>query len=670
MLSTLLLLAAVSAAPPLPRLGVIAVMPDSLPPADIRHDLGLGYALNWLPLAQQQALAADGCLSFHFEPRPSADVLQAGLGLTREDLDQDADGHLSGEGYQMATFDPRVIDRYAQYLSRAMTGRAQLPHVAAVSVPSPISHYGEAHYAVSDQGGYLTFSRPAKANFRGWLARHYASPEALSAAWGQTIASFEAVDPPRGPQPGPDGVDTRQAWSDYLHWYNDWLLEVSDRTLAALRGVTDRPLCLTLGGMKAGYAQGVFAGNVGPTVKGMAAHGPALLDDTDAQTLFSLRYTSAACAQYGVQLMCEPVGPPQLSEYAQLDTLINALSAGSSSVILPQAGELCHADHWFTRLWRQLGPVFARYETAYRPADAAIFHSYVTSWYRGDRQNMDAVRLYDATNTNWSPDPWTHQPAAASWGRALGSPDVLDDQMMADGGLRGRRLLVIPNSGVTVTTRAAVEALRAWVEGGGTLVAFGEGCLAYTVEPDRRLTPTPRLAGLLTSTDGERLEQAVGAGRVIFYRQAANPSANRAFCAAMMEAWPEIARRAGVRMPCRIAPATADVLDCGVERRGGRHLFAADFVTSTGPPVTFGRGRYRVTFDPSLRGPAELVAVTDGFVGCTGGEAAYDAASRVLTVRFELPGALDIDCAPGDSPPLRGGVRGGALPSASSSGQI
>ncbi|MBI5831221.1 MAG: beta-galactosidase [Armatimonadetes bacterium] len=634
----LLLLLTISAPPPLARVGVISVHEGTIPPRAIRDALHLGYALNWRPVAEQQALAGEGCLSMHFEPRPPAEVLQAGLGLTRDDLDQDPDGHLAAEGYQMATFDARVIDRYAQGLARAMSGRADLAHVAAVSVPSPISRYGEAHYAVSDQGGYLAYSRPAKAAFRRWLAERYATPAALSRAWGEMLDTFDAVQPPRGPQPGPDGLDTRRAWSDWLHWYNAWLLEVTDRTFGALRGVTDRPLCLTLGGMKAGYAQGVFAGNVGPTVKGMAAHGPALLDDTDAQTLFSLRYTSTACAQYGVALMCEPVGPPHLSEYAQLNTLINGLSAGSSSVILPHMGELCRADHWFTRIWGQLAPVFDRYETHYRPSPAAVLHSYVTSWYRADRQNMDAVRLYDATNTNWSPDP-----AAPSWGRALGSPDVVDDLMVADGVLAGRRLLVVPNSGVTVTTRAALERIVAWVRGGGTLVAFGPGALAYAVEADRHLAPTPGLGGLVGELTGERLDQTVGRGRVVWYRQAAHAEANRAFCLKVQPALAALARQAGVTPVCRVVAGSANVLDCGVDRRSGRHLFAADLLASVGPPVTFARGPVDLAFDPALRGPAELVAVTDRFVSCQRGQAKYDSATRVLTVRFDLPGPVRLD---------------------------
>jgi len=39
---------------------------------------------------------------------------------------------------------------------------------------------------------------------------------------------------------------------------------------------------------------------------------------------------------------------------------------------------------------------------------------------------------------------------------------VVDDVMLEDGALAGRKLLVIPNFSVTVTSRKAVEALRQW----------------------------------------------------------------------------------------------------------------------------------------------------------------------------------------------------------------
>jgi hypothetical protein len=56
-----------------------------------------------------------------------------------------------------------------------------------------------------------------------------------------------------------------------------------------------------------------------------------------------------------------------------------------------------------------------------------------------------------------------------------------------------------------------------------------------------------------------------------------------------------------------------------------------------------------IGFDPSLRGEAELVGFTDSFEACQGGEAAYDAATRVLVVTLRLPVKLALTFGPNRS---------------------
>ena len=292
-----------------------------------------------------------------------------------------------------------------------------------------------------------------------------------------------------------------------MHWYNGWLEEVTRRSLEAARRETRKPLAVMMGGPKVGPSQGISLGNVGPIVRLLGRHAPAFLNDTDAQTLFSGRYTRAACSQYGVNLMLENVGPPYLEVFHQYNMLLNVLSCGADTVHLAHWGELYDDKTWFGRTWAALGPLATRYRTVYRKSDAALFHSYLTSWYRPDRSNTDALRLYDSTNTLWHPDR-----GYPSWGRALASPDVVDDAMVEDGALRGRKLLVIPNGSVTVTSRKAVDAIRRWVEDGGTLVGFGSGCLAYTIESDRSLRATPGLAGMLPAAVAGAVRSAGRAG--------------------------------------------------------------------------------------------------------------------------------------------------------------
>ena len=165
--------------------------------------------------------------------------------------------------------------------------------------------------------------------------------------------------------------------------------------------------------------------------------------------------------------------------------------------------------------------------------------------------------------------------------------------MIEDGALEGRKLLVIPNSSVTVTSRKAVDAMRRWVSAGGTLVGFGPGCLALTVEPDRSLRPTPGLAGMIPVGDlttARRAKQAAvptawkqkqGTGRAVLYLSPADPAkrttsgkslAEEATPYLVDEAW-----RAGIRLWCHATPERQiNVIYCGRDCNSGRHLFVAD----------------------------------------------------------------------------------------------
>jgi hypothetical protein len=298
-----------------------------------------------------------------------------------------------------------------------------------------------------------------------------------------------------------------------------------------------------------------------------------------------------------------------------------------------------------------------------------LFHSYMTSWYRPDRSNADTVRLYDSTNTLWTPES-----GYPSWGRALGSPDVVDDAMVEDGGLQGRKLLVIANSSVTVTSRKAVEAIRKWVTGGGTLLGFGEGCLAYTVEADRSLEPTPGMAGMLplawiaaAKKDGSAsVEQKIGKGRVVLFLKPADPelrdSSGKRFVDEMMPVLRAEADRCGVRRWCNASGGyDINLLYCGRDLKSGRHLFTIDLIREAKnnvPDAIFYTDRsIELTFDPSLTGDAELVGITNSFESCVGGTAEFDRDAHTLIVRFKLPAKLTLEFGKAPDAPAGGAAK-------------
>jgi len=630
----------------LPRMGMWGFPPLTPEGLGWARKLGLQFGSNGESRMQQELAFIQGLASNDCPGRPGPEAY-ADLGLTAEDMDQDAQGRRTNEGVESSVFSPEVIDRFCTFIGDRVRARKGARYVSSFMLSSPISMYGEVHYAASSAGQYAVFGRPAKANFRAWLKRQYGGDlDALSRAWEQPIESWESIVPPEGPT-GEAGIDTRTAWSDFMHWYNWWLEEVTRRGLAAARAETDKPLAVMMGGPKIGLSQGIALGNIGPVVRMLGQTKPAFFSDTDSQTLFSCRYTRAACSQYGVDLMLEHVGPPFLHRFHQYDMALNVLACGAEAAHLAQTGELYDPKHWFGPTWEELAPLLLRYRTHYLKSDAAMFHSYMTSWYRTERSNGDCVRLYDGTNTLWFAES-----GYPSWGRALGSPDIVDDAMVEDGGLAGRRLLVIPNSSYTVTSRKAVDALVAWVRAGGTVVGFGEGCLAYTIEADRSVRATPGLAGLLDPATARelgggpsaRIEARVGRGRAVLYRTAA---ADGPFQHAAMELLEAEAGRAGVRRWCRAdAEHRINLMYAGRDDRSGKHLFVADFTRSVrneppGAEADFWTDRgFELTFSPELSGEAELVGLTNSFESCRGGEAEYAPGGHILTVRFALPGRL------------------------------
>ena len=105
------------------------------------------------------------------------------------------------------------------------------------------------------------------------------------------------------------------------------------------------------------------------------------------------------------------------------------------------------------------------------------------------------------------------------------------------------------------------------------------------------------------------------------------------------------AQQAGVKVWCRVCDdQEANIMYCGREKVSGKHIFTADFTRyvrmGLQGPIFWENRSFKLDFDPSLEGDAELVTVSDSFVSCNGGKAEYDEDTYVLVVRFRLPGKL------------------------------
>lgn len=637
----------------MPRIGSWNILKRDSAAMDRYRQTRMGFLSNGAAYPMQEYAFLQGMATNFTPARLAVAPLLKSLHLSPEDIDQDLYGRNTVEKVadmyhsdETVVFHPDFIKQFAEHVAAGVDFYSTKPWICSFMLPAPVSLYGEVHYTISKDAEFPAFSRPARENFRAWLKGAYQNDlRLLEKAWGQPFSNWEDILPPYGPMADETGIDRRKCWSDFMFWYNNWLEEISGQTLAAARAKTGKPIGLILGGPKIGIAQGVCSGNTGALAKILGKYGPAFLNDTDAQTLFSVKYSRAACAQYRVQLMAEYTGPPYLAPALQFNTAINTLAGATDISHFAPGQAMYDSSHWLFSLMPAVSDVIQNYRTIYRKSEIAILHSYITSWYRGDRSNADALRIYDATNMLWFPAK-----GYPSWGRALGCPDVIDDVMLEDGALAGRKMLVIPNSSVTLTTRNAVEGLKQWVTSGGVLVGFGKGCLSYTIENDRAITPTPAMAGMipvreLESNQQGKVEKRIGKGKVVLFQPPADPS--QAFSHEVIPSLVKAAEAAGIKRMCRTDDRDdANLVYCGKDAVSGKHIFVADFtrfVRYGMPGVIFWCDRtFDLYFDSSLRGEAELITFSDSYDSCEGGVVEYNDQTYLLKVRFVLPGRLEL----------------------------
>jgi len=593
------------------------------------------------------ALAERGLRTNCCPGRPDAGALLKGLGLKRADLDQKSDGELAGEGVNISSFHPTVLRRFIKHIGDFIKQNAGDENIRTYMLSSPISLYGESHYTISLDGGHMVFSRPAVSRYRAFIKTRYKTVRALNEAYGTKYRSFDQVRPPEGPEDTEGaGLDLRREWSDFVVWYNKWMDLMNGRSLDAARKYTDKPLGLMLGGPKVGFIQGIACGHTGPVVKSITKRGAGFLSDTDSQTLFSVRYSRAACRLYGADLQIEHTGPPYLEPFHQYNTFINTLAGGPEILHLAHRGELFEEGNWFRDIYTRLTPVLKRYRTRPPVNEIAFFHSYITAMFRPDSSNADVVSVYDRTNKIWFPTR-----RGASFARALGNPETVDDVMLEDGALAGRKLLIIPNTSVTVTTAKAMDAIRKWVEGGGVLLCFGDGCLAYEVGRDGALRASPGARGLRAAPENPQTDRGgdkkVSVKRLCAGKAIWSPDAIKPFDTDSTKS--ALALTTGLMNELGIGPAASvmgsdeiNLIDCGADAVSGTHIFALDCITQVHPDVKGARfaydKSYTLLFAAPLEGPAEILGITDaGGVYCKDADVRYERGGLVFTLRFKMP---------------------------------
>ncbi|MFC5404867.1 discoidin domain-containing protein [Cohnella soli] len=408
-------------------------------------------------------------------------------------------------------FNDDTIPKYKAFIKNVTQHYDSNPYVKMFDISGP-GYYGGVEgfpgNSATDPKLYL-YDNYAKAKFRTWLQAKYGSLTALNAAWDSSYASWTNVQPPLPDRGMSTDIDVRHSWSDLMYFYRDSLTAFMEPLLTEMRLWTNKPIKLETDG---GFIHNPMetGASIGLTARLLANHRPGVLGDSIMDENFGTAHLPGYKRAYSLETTSDNTNL-QTDKMAE-DTFFNKLVNGVGSYHRVYVGSDFAAYNMSTGTWSGTDyngndhyTQFA--DRAHRLTDmvpaydgqteTAIFNSILTSNYRKGYRNRDYMDIY---NADYSPGyvttRWTN------WARYLSQPDIVDDFFIEDGYLDQYKVLILPNSGYTLTSRAAVDAIKTWVSNGGILIAFGKGSLSYTVENDRSISGGTGLSNWLAGLTG------------------------------------------------------------------------------------------------------------------------------------------------------------------------
>ncbi len=567
-----------------------------------------------------------------------------------------------GRADRQNPFDPAFRAAWIAYLRAAAAGLREEP-IGRFSVVPP-SYYGEFEYYLGPDWAhprFLCYSDLARARFDEWLAARYGTPSRAAEAWGLPEAASWADLPSPKPHRETSVPHLETAWLDLMEWRTDYLTGLVAEGLHAAGAERDGESAFLTAVGDYGAAWGTDTAALARACRDLP---PVTLHHTNGHSLADTRYVCAVARRYGLAAVVTENDGNRAGrgEIAKL-TLV-ALLAGVDEYnysfdahLLDRAEPAAATDA--ARALADAATLLRRYRTRPAPSEIVFLHSNTAAWARPpEYRNRDVSHVYDEVLAN------ADRPDAVgfSWARWLAMPDVTGERLVADGDLEGRRMVVLPSTGPTLLRAEAADALRDWVERGGTFVAFGDDPLGLPLQPagsGARLMPSPEPAlppvgpsegslearapalasltpllrecptapvwleplpegweTLVADARGRAAlaQRPMGRGRLVRCagRVAADASAefgafHRLMAPALLRA---LARESGCTLPYELtadeAPAGETpplaLGDRGIDPATGRRLFVA------GAP-SVGCGPLTLRVDPSLAGPCELLLV-------------------------------------------------------------
>ncbi len=564
----------------------------------------------------------------------------------------------NGKSYQQRhnPFDPAFLGEWGRLHQAFLDEFAHDSRIRRVYVAPP-SYFGESEYYMGPDWAHLHFlayDDLARRSFTAWLRGRYENVEALSKAWGIPVAAWDAVPLPKPRRDGPS-VHAAPDWLDFMTWRTDHLTDMIATEMARLAAGFHGEV-----GMKA--AVGDFSAAHGVNTADILARFPKegrlALHATNGHSLSDLKYFSAIADHYGAASFIIENDGNRFTRTELARLLLNYLLAGADTFNFAHLGHFTlgpptRSTSETYRVLRSLRPWLTRYDLTRQRNPVAFLHGNATAWVRAPGyRNRDVSRAYDAALANGAGP----EVRAYSWARWLGVPDVTCERRVLEGDLAGRRMLIIPNSSVTVLPAAVRDRILAWVADGGTLVLFGadslgrvlvekptrclpveswvfpevvQGAVPLTTAPWLRHVPFPKNASfpvfrdapdpawrpVLTDGKGRSalVSCAVGAGVVYLFPGVIPELRDGPYEAFYARAVPRLlyamAKKAGVDFAVEmvsggrpVAPLALSYL--GVDGKSGRHIFV-------GGAYDGSTSRMTLVPDAGLSGPAELLLVDE-----------------------------------------------------------
>ncbi len=341
--------------------------------------------------------------------------------------------------------------------------------------------YGEAIYSVvgnwpgeyHSHGGYWCGDPLAAADFRKAMAALYpGGVAALNKAWGSQFSKFDDLSPFL-----PERAPSERAWQEELRWYRAAMTAHADFWMKTAREFfPDTEIYLCTGGDMAPEHGSDFVAQA----KVAAKYGGGIRITNESSSFpMNVRLTrmvDAAGRFYGAYFGHEPASA--VTPAGMLGRLFNAVTAGARQIFLYNTPELIgEADG---------KPV---------PGEGGRHHKEYGGFLKTVVPVVD-VGFYH-------PNP----PARESWAarqefsdmvsriRRFIDYDFVDDQMIRDGALAGKSVLIL--AGASIVDAAAMARIERWVNDGGVLFVLG----CRPTDWDGSRAAFDALAGFTAATD-------------------------------------------------------------------------------------------------------------------------------------------------------------------------